>query len=325
VRTFAPTPLSPPDRGIDPPSFSIVISAYQAADTIGTAVQSALDQAHAPLEVIVVDDGSTDDTHTILESFGDRITVIRKQNGGGASARNVGVAAARGEFVAVLDADDAYGRRRLECLAQLAIDRPDLDILTTDARFISHGHDVGRFQESTPFAIDDQRTAIFDRCFVGGWPAVRLSRLRAIGGFDEHLRIAYDWDCWLRLILAGAQAGMVDEAHYDYHLGGGTLSAKRLASLWERVAVLEKAAENPSLRREEAPVLATAIRFQRTRAAIAEAQARGTERRRLVRLASLRGIGLRARVCAVAALVAPVLARRLIEPESSPVRRFDAG
>src|SRR5262249_49874193 len=145
-------------------------------------------QTHAAHEVIVVDDGSTDDLEQALQPFAAQIAVISKRNGGGASALNAGADAASGEFMAILDADDAYDPRRLEALAYLARLRPDLDLITTDARFFVRGESAGSFAENTPFETVGQRTAIFESCFVGGWPALRLASLHAIGGFNEGLR-----------------------------------------------------------------------------------------------------------------------------------------
>ena len=209
---LAPAPEAPVQRLGDPPTFSIVIPAYQAAGTIARAVRSALAQTLPAHEVIVVDDGSTDDLEGALVPFDDQIKLLRKENGGAASARNAGTMAASGDFVAVLDADDAFDRRRLVVLAQLAALRPDLDLVTTDTRFVVGGKPVGTFYAHNRFEIDDQRTAILGSCFVGGWAAVRRSRLHEIGGFDERLRIAHDWDCWLRLILDGSRAGLVARA-----------------------------------------------------------------------------------------------------------------
>src|SRR5262249_14579403 len=115
------------------PTFSVVIAAYNVADVISGAIESALDQSHAPHEVIVCDDGSTDDLDRVLEPYADRITVIRQENGGEGSAKNAAARAASGEFVAILDADDEYLPGRLQALSQLALARPDLDILTSDA------------------------------------------------------------------------------------------------------------------------------------------------------------------------------------------------
>ena len=217
-----PAALEPLQR---PPTFSVVITAYEAAATVAAAIRSALDQTHPAHEVIVVDDGSSDDLMAAVAPFAGQIEVVRKSNGGGASARNAGVAAASGDFMAILDSDDLYDRRRLEALADLAVARPDLDLLTTDSRFMVDGHEVGRYASHDPFAASEQRTAILDSCFVGGWPAVRIARLEEIGGFAEDFRIAYDWNCWLRLILDGSSAGMVDEPLYDYTLHPGSLTS----------------------------------------------------------------------------------------------------
>src|SRR5919197_5607580 len=123
MRVIAPPARSAVERR-RPPSFSVIIPAYQAASTVGDAVSSALAQTYPAHEVIVVDDGSTDDLAGALSTFAGRIRLIRKENGGAASARNAGVAAAEGEFVAFLDADDVYGPRRLEVLGELVAAPP---------------------------------------------------------------------------------------------------------------------------------------------------------------------------------------------------------
>jgi glycosyltransferase involved in cell wall biosynthesis len=242
-----------------------LISTYESAPTLGSAVASALAQSRPALEVIVCDDGSTDDVEGALAPYRSRIQLLRKPNGGGASALNHAARAARGEFVAILDADDAYDPRRIEALGHLAAARPDLDIVTTDAYFEVNGNIVGRFNETTPFVVDDQRTGIFRSCFVGGWPAVRRSRVLAAGGWEESLRIGYDWDCWLRLILDGARAGLVDEPLMSYRRHDGSLTSDRVASLRARVVLLERAQHHPSLTRRERRILRASIRWQRSR------------------------------------------------------------
>jgi len=310
---------------VAPPTFSIVIPAYQAAATIATAVRSALDQALPALEVIVVDDGSTDDLARALRPFEERIEVVRKPNGGAASARNAGAAIARGEFMAVLDADDRFHPHRVEALSRLASLRPDLDLVTTDARFVVAGEAVGSFLAENPFETSDQRRAIVESCFVGGWPAARVSRLREVGGFDEALRVSHDWDCWLRMILAGSLAGLVDLPYYDYVLAPGGLTSSRVRSLWERVRMLEKAEANPVLRTEERPLLRRELRRRRGDAVREETRAQlasGISRRRLAGLAMTAGAAPRARAGAALAFAAPPLARRLVEVRRPPEARF---
>jgi glycosyltransferase involved in cell wall biosynthesis len=318
----------PPDRLAPlaaPPTFTIVIRAYQAAATLGDAVASALGQVHPATQIVVVDDGSTDDVEGALRRVRERVTLIRKANGGGASALNAGAAVASGEFIAILDADDVYHPRRLEALARLAQQRPDLDIITTDARFVVDGEELGCFSDYNRFAVDDQRVAILQSCFVGGWPAVRLSRLRDVGGFDERLRIAHDWDCWLRLICAGARAGIVVEPFYDYRVHSGGLTANRSPALWDRVRLLEKARLDTQLSSRERQVLRRSLRTQRTRAVQAEIEAAlagQARRRRVLRHVLAPGIAPRARVRAALAAAAPSVARRLAGAEPAPEERL---
>jgi GT2 family glycosyltransferase len=310
---------------VSEPTFSIVIAAYEAAETIGAAIESALAQTRPAEEVLVVDDGSNDDLMGALAPYMDRIELVRRENGGGAAARNTGAKAAKAEFMAVLDADDAYHPRRLEVIAELASEQPELDLVTTDARLVAQGQGVGTFATYTPFVRENQRTAIFETCFVGGWPAIRLSRLEAIGGYDESFRIAYDWDCWLRVILDGGQAGFVDEPYYDYVLHQGSLSASRAPSLWERARLLEKAATNPALRPEERPALERALRMHRSRAVDAETQAAvygGGGRGKLGRLALAPRLEPRVRVGAALGLLAPPLARRVVHEDRPAEERL---
>lgn len=324
-RVLAPAPPAGLEPLASPPSFSIVIPAYQAAETIGNAVRSALEQVHPAAEVIVVDDGSTDDTLAALRPFEGDIVLVSKNNGGAASARNAGMEAATGEFVAVLDADDRFHPRRIEALAELASLRPDLDLVTTDARFMVGGEEAGSFLHDNPFATDHQRTAILRNCFVGGWPAARVVRVREIGGFDESLRIGHDWDCWLRMILSGAAAGLVDRPYYDYVLHQGSLTASRATALWDRVRLLEKAASNPGLRPEEHSTLKQEIRRRRGDAVDEETQvalAGEGNRRHLLRLALLPGLALRTRTAAALAAPAPALARRLVHSRRPPEERL---
>jgi GT2 family glycosyltransferase len=309
----------------EPPTFTIVIPTYQAAETLPDAVASALTQVHPAFEVLVVDDGSTDDVDGALAPVCDRVRLIRKKNGGGASALNAGADEARADFLAILDADDVYHPLRLQALARLAMERPDLDLITTDARFVVDGSEAGRFSDYNPFAVDDQRTAILESCFVGGWPAIRLARLREIGGFDERLRTGYDWDCWLRLIFAGARAGLVAEAYYDYRLHSGSLTASRSSTLWDRVRLLEKARQDPRLGPREREVLRRSLHTHRTRAVEVEIEAvlGGCGRaRRPLRHALTPGIAPRARVRALLAAAAPLVARRLGGAQLAPEERL---
>jgi glycosyltransferase involved in cell wall biosynthesis len=295
------------------PSFSVITPAYQAAGTIAEAVASALAQTAPALEVVVCDDGSTDDLAGALAPFRDSIELVRKPNGGGASALNAAARAASGDFVAVLDADDVYLPDRIAALSELGAERPDLDLLTTDAWFEHDGRRSGRFNQANPFATRDQRSAILERCFVA-WPAIRRSRLLAVGGYDEALRIGYDWDLYIRLLLSGSAVGQVDEPLMAYRLTAGSLASDRGASLRERLIVLDKAARDPSLTPRERAVLKRSLAGQRRRALLAAANASAAAgspdtRRRGLELALAPSMPLRTRAAGVAAAAAPARAR----------------
>src|SRR5262245_39247658 len=106
-----------PATGSLQPLVSVVIPAFNAGQTLARAVRSALTQDWARKEIIVVNDGSTDDTHRVAESFGDSLRCLAQPNGGIAAARNRGIEESRGEFIAFLDADDEWLPSRLSaCL-----------------------------------------------------------------------------------------------------------------------------------------------------------------------------------------------------------------
>ena len=126
-----PPPIGEVDSGRQP-TFSIVIATHNADATIAESIESALAQTLPALEVIVGDDGSTDQTAAVLEPYLERIRYFRQEHRGVAATMNAALELARGEFFAVLGADDAYLPERLEALASLSAGRPDLDLLCTD-------------------------------------------------------------------------------------------------------------------------------------------------------------------------------------------------
>jgi len=310
MREFIVPAPSRPVEPVGPPTFSVVIAAYQAADTIGEAIESVLGQTVPPREVIVCDDGSEDDLAVTLAPYRDEITCLRQENRGAASARNAATRAATGEFVAILDADDIFLPERIEALGALAAFRPDLDILATDAWYVQEGRRAGRFNgTSNPFPAQGQRTEILQRCFLGG-PAVRRRVLGEAGGWDESLLIAEDWDCWMRLILGGARAGLVAEPLLEYRLGSSSLSDRRVESFRARVRVLEKNRNHPALRRDERPILAAALSRHRRNLMAIEAEEATVSlapeaRQRWLAIARESAIGKRARFRAAALAVLP--------------------
>jgi glycosyltransferase involved in cell wall biosynthesis len=315
-RFVVPVPEGDVGRG-EAPTFSIVIAAYQAAETIGEAVASALSQTAPPLEVIVCDDGSTDDLEAALAPYRERITFLPGEHAGAAAARNRALGVATGDFVVLLDADDVLLPRRLEALGELAAARPDLDLLSTDVYFEVDGEPVGRFYDENPFPVADQRAVILKRCFVG-WPAARRERLLAVGGFDESLVNGSDWDAWIRMILDGARAGLVREPLMRYRIRPGSLSSDRTRSLQSRVALLDKILSHPRLTHEERKAVAASRRGAHNRARAAAARQALLERgpharRHALSLAIGRGLALKTRLRALGAALLPNVGARALD------------
>jgi glycosyltransferase involved in cell wall biosynthesis len=300
------------------PSFSVLIAAYNAASTIGEAVASALAQSLPPLEIVVCDDGSTDDLAAALAPYAERVRLVRRDRGGEGAAKNSAAAAASGSFLVFLDADDTFAPARLERLAACAVARPDLDVLTTDAHLVVDGARVGRcYSPSWPFEVADQRREILRRNFVFGLAAVRRERFEAVGGFDPQFTHAVDWDLWIRLILSGSRVGLVDEPLAEYRLGRASLSADRAQLLRGRAAVLAKTAELGGLTQAERTDVLTLADANRANAALVDAwvalRERRPDARSLAFLAAREpGLGAGTRVKALAASALPTVAGALI-------------
>lgn len=175
--------------------FSVVIPAYNAAATVVRAVQSCLDQSYPPLEIIVSDDGSTDDTPALLASFGDRIRVLRNNsNRGPSGARNAGIDAAEGDFIAFLDADDAWHRDKLQHVATaLAGDRR--------IRFLFHNYTHKSLPG--PVAYKAPRRYPFFRLLLGNVVATPCAVLINYGQsrFPEGMRYMEDYAFFLKAAL----------------------------------------------------------------------------------------------------------------------------
>jgi glycosyltransferase involved in cell wall biosynthesis len=317
------------------PTISVVIPAYEAAGTIVEAVGSALSQDPPPHQVIVADDGSADALEQALTPFRqDQVRLLRLSHAGVSATRNAACREAAGEFVLFLDADDLLLPGKLAALGRLGRERPGLDVLATDLWFELDGRRSGRFGEANAFPAEEaQRRTILERCFVAQ-PAIRRSRLLALGGFDGSLRTGEDWDCLLRLVLDGSVAGFDEAPLAVYRIHGGSLTSSRADTFRDRARVLEKALANPNLRPGEKPVAEKMLAIQRARAALGDTQAAVAENRRDVRrrglaLARASGSSPRDRACGLGlfagpAFLRPWLGRRLGGP-SQLSRRLPAG
>jgi glycosyltransferase involved in cell wall biosynthesis len=187
---------------------STVIPAYRAARFIGRALDSVFAQTCPPDEVLVVDDGSPDDLAGAVRPYGERVTLLRKPNGGAASARNLGLDRARGDLVAFLDADDYWEPHKLERQLGLFRRHPGLG-LACGRWFVEV---PGRPRTAPPPCTDGE----FDRVVTATgraafavamklWTSTVLVRRDVIGGnrFTSGLEPAEDLDLWVRLVAAG--------------------------------------------------------------------------------------------------------------------------
>lgn len=186
-------------------SVGVVIPTYNSAPLVPEAVESALAQEPSPHQVVVVDDGSTDDTASVLRRYVDRVEYIRQPNRGPSAARNAGLGRLRTDTVVFLDADDLLLAGALACRLALLEDGGG-----------AWGHTEGLVQDPSgarrplskvirvpPGGVEGR---IFGRLLCRNFITVnaviiRREALREVGGFDEAIRGTEDWDLWLRLAL----------------------------------------------------------------------------------------------------------------------------
>jgi glycosyltransferase involved in cell wall biosynthesis len=191
----------------------VIIPAYRASATIGRAVDSVLGQSRPPDEVLVIDDGSPEDLATALGPYGDRVTLVRKPNGGAASARNLGIERARGGLIAFLDADDQWEPVKLE--RQIDVFRRHPEVGLVASRFYSQV--PGKPRRGPVPQVDERRFGDFpqDRVLrVSGadvlrvttriWTSTVVVRREALGEhrFESGLEPAEDRHLWSRLTAA---------------------------------------------------------------------------------------------------------------------------
>jgi hypothetical protein len=307
------------------PTFSVVIAAYEVADLIGDAIDSILGQTRPALQLIVSDDGSTDDLEQTVASFGDRVHYLRNEHRGAAAAMNAGAVAAAGDYVVFIGADDTFEAGRLEALAELANESPEIDVLTTDAHVAVGGKIFRRFYDETfPFAFEDQRGEILRRNFVFGHTAVPRRRFLEVGGFDESIRWTSDWELWARMILDGSRVGLVPEPLATYNIREQALSSKRLDQGRGRLQTLRCIECHPRLTSTELPLVRREIETCTNEIASGEAQeallaGAPDARARALAIARLKGYPAQARLRALGAAIAPGLAARLLKRQRSRV------
>jgi glycosyltransferase involved in cell wall biosynthesis len=188
------------------PLVSVVVPVYNRAGPLAEAVRSGIGQTWRPLEIVVVDDGSTDDVRAALRPFGDGVRLLRKENGGVAGARNLGVAQAHGDFVHFLDSDDLLTPRAVESKVLAFADSADAEICYGPVQSIDMRTTTPTVRESVFKPLENP-----NRTMIVGFPfllqATMLPRWRLLQGpaFEEDLRRSSDFRFWQQLGFAGAR------------------------------------------------------------------------------------------------------------------------
>jgi GT2 family glycosyltransferase len=181
------------------PVVSVIIPTHNRWPLVGEAIESVLKQSYRDFELIVIDDGSTDDTSRRVAEFGSHLRLIRQPQKGVSAARNRGVAAARGRYLAFLDSDDLWLAEKLKVQTGFMEEHLEIQISQTDEIWMRRGLRVNpRVKHQKPSGDIFRRS--LDLCLVSP-SAVMMSRalFNGVGGFDERLPVCEDYDLWLRI------------------------------------------------------------------------------------------------------------------------------
>jgi glycosyltransferase involved in cell wall biosynthesis len=200
------------EQGSALPLVSVIMPAYNTARYIREAIDSVLEQDYPCKELIVIDDGSTDGTVEVLRSYGERITLLQQRNQGSAVARNAGLAAARGEYIAFLDSDDIWLPGRLRLQVDHLMRHPDIGMVyahwavwtpEADGEFRPPIVENGGDGEAAPGIVPDRSGWLYNRLLFSSLlhtitVMARKDLIARVGNFDPELKRGQDYDYWLR-------------------------------------------------------------------------------------------------------------------------------
>ncbi|MCL2024366.1 MAG: glycosyltransferase family 2 protein [Coriobacteriia bacterium] len=201
---------------------AIVVAAYNAQDTLARAIESVRGLTDPDWQLVVVDDGSNDDTYAIATRFAQhesRISVVRQENAGTGMARNAGIRATTTEWIAYLDADDMLAPEWLTVMKRTMEQHSGYDIYCSNGWFVDA--DGGRepifsSYEAREITLDD---ILRSCCILGGGALVNRQVLDGVGGF-ANIYWSEDYNLWVRLLVQGARAYATAEKLYLYHRAG---------------------------------------------------------------------------------------------------------
>ena len=183
------------------PLVSVIIPTYNRWPMVGEAVDSVLKQSFRDFELIVIDDGSTDDTAKELQKYGSDVRLVSQLRSGAAAARNSGVAIAQGPYLTFLDSDDLWRPKKLEIQTRFMVQHPEVEICQTEEVWVRKGIRVNPKARHRKPSGDIFRDSL-DLCLVSP-SAVMLTRelFEKVGRFDERLPVCEDYDLWLRIAV----------------------------------------------------------------------------------------------------------------------------
>lgn len=236
------------------PEISVVIPAYNAADLLPDAIDSVLAQTYRDFEIIVVDDGSTDSTPQVMKRYTSNVRYIRKENGGSASARNRGIQAAEGEYIALLDSDDLWLPEKLELQMEQFRSNPNLAWSYTDwyVSEVETGRRTNRGSQTEVHPDGDVLCALLGRLFIPpSSEVIRRDVFDEVGYYDEsdlHLT-GEDWEFTLR-VAARYPVGYVGHPLVEWrrHKRNKTKNMDLDSALKSHCAIIEKTfRRNPGL------------------------------------------------------------------------------
>jgi glycosyltransferase involved in cell wall biosynthesis len=193
------------------PFFSIIIASYNRANLINRAVNSLISQTEKDWEAIIVDDGSNDDSYSVIQPLlekDSRIKYIRKEHGGEVSTKNKGICSAAGKFITFLDSDDEYAPEHLASRKKMLLENPDVKLLSGGVRIIGN--------QFVPDRFNQERMIHLSECVIGGTFFIERNILSQVNGFKE-IYLGADADLFDRIKNTGAKMMKTDNPTYIYH------------------------------------------------------------------------------------------------------------
>ncbi|MEZ5659055.1 MAG: glycosyltransferase [Burkholderiaceae bacterium] len=244
--------LDDPRAAVGIPQVSIVIPVFNGAAFVAEAIDSALAQQGVSVEVIVVDDGSTDQTPAVLEAYGERISLIRQANAGVAAATNAAVRAARGQWIAFLDADDIFEPTKLRQQLDL-VARERVGFCYTDSFCVGDGivEPLLRSSFEPPYTGDVMEALLVRNFVVKSTVLLRREIYQSLGGMDESFLGVDDWPLWIR--CAGiTEFAYVPQPLATYRFHKASKSTRTDQTLPDHLRVVEWAfsPDGPGARRQ---------------------------------------------------------------------------